>query len=249
MKKTVWQLLSVGHHVPPGAWHLHPHHHAIPEMIIINRGQERIRIESATVVAALGEIVLFQPGTVHEEWSKREDPLESYFLTFNGPAATRIWPLKTTDRQGRIRMLAGWLFAERDTAGPVAEMTRTTFFNALIHEFIRLIHQPENPLITATRAFVRQHIREPLTLDALAHEAGMSKYHFIRRYRHGCGRTPVADVRALRLEYARDLILTSDLPMKAIAAQSGLGDDIALYRHFRRLHIRPGQLRRAVRPL
>jgi transcriptional regulator GlxA family with amidase domain len=59
------------------------------------------------------------------------------------------------------------------------------------------------------------------------------------------GLTPMEDLRQLRLEAARDLLLTTDLPLKAIAPRTGLGDEYHLSRLFRRAFgIAPGALRR-----
>ncbi len=57
----------------------------------------------------------------------------------------------------------------------------------------------------------------------------------------------MADLRALRLEHARELLFTTGLPLKAIARRCGLGDEHALSRLFRR-HLRasPSELRTRV---
>ena len=74
----------------------------------------------------------------------------------------------------------------------------------------------------------------------------MTKYHFLRRYRALTGKTPMEDVRAIRLDFARNLILTTDLPLKLIAVQAGLGDAYQLSRLFRKhLNLAPSALRRA----
>jgi AraC family transcriptional regulator len=66
----------------------------------------------------------------------------------------------------------------------------------------------------------------------LAHVAGLSKFHFIRAYTAQAGLTPMADVRAIRLDAARHLILTTDLPLKVIAPQVGLASEFHLSRLF-----------------
>ena len=53
------------------------------------------------------------------------------------------------------------------------------------------------------------------------------------------------DVRTLRVEYARELILTTNLPLKAIAPMAGMSSEYALSKVFRRvLGTTPGALRR-----
>ena len=111
-----------------------------------------------------------------------------------------------------------------------------------------MANHTEHTLATTVRQYVQQHMAQPLTVDLLARHAGMSKFHFIRRYRQLTGRSPMADVRLIRVQQARALILSSGQPLKAVAPLVGLGTEAALYRLFRRyLHITPGQLRRMVR--
>jgi len=43
----------------------------------------------------------------------------------------------------------------------------------------------------------------------------------------------MAETRALRADYARDLLLTTDLPLKEITVKTELGDEYALSRVFR----------------
>jgi AraC-like DNA-binding protein len=47
---------------------------------------------------------------------------------------------------------------------------------------------------------------EPLTLAALAREANMSSFHFLREFRRTFGETPRRYVSLVRLEHARDLV-------------------------------------------
>ncbi len=77
----------------------------------------------------------------------------------------------------------------------------------------------------------------------------MSKFAFIRRYRRATGRTPMQDLRRIRLNQARTLILATGLPLKAIAAEVGLGDAFQMSRLFRRhFQTAPSHLRRSGAP-
>jgi AraC-like DNA-binding protein len=55
----------------------------------------------------------------------------------------------------------------------------------------------------------------------------------------------MADVRAIRAQYARELILGTHLPLKEIAPRAGLGNEYSMSRLFRRVfQMPPGQYRR-----
>jgi len=72
----------------------------------------------------------------------------------------------------------------------------------------------------------------------------MSKFAFVRKFRRLRGRTPMEELRLLRLDRARTLLLTTSLPVKAIAPEVGIGDEYQLSKLFRRhFNLAPSQLR------
>ena len=79
----------------------------------------------------------------------------------------------------------------------------------------------------------------------LACQACVSKYHFLRTYKVLTGRTPMEDVRIIRANAARTLILSTALPLKDIAPRTGLGNEYAMSRIFRHyFNMPPGAWRR-----
>jgi AraC family transcriptional regulator of adaptative response / methylphosphotriester-DNA alkyltransferase methyltransferase len=147
------------------------------------------------------------------------------------------------DHDGRLRQLASWLLAERANHrldGALAQ----ALVEAAAAEFARLAAAPPEPLVEQLRRTVRRQPAASYSLAGFAAQAGLSKYHFARLYKARTGQSPMAEVRAIRLAHARDLLLTTRLPLKAIARQAGLGDAASLCRLCRQ-HYRqsPGQLR------
>lgn len=65
---------------------------------------------------------------------------------------------------------------------------------------------------------------EALGLDALAGEAGMSRYHFLRRFRRVTGRTPYRYLLDLRLRRAALRLRRSRERVATIAFEAGFGD-------------------------
>lgn len=240
-------VLYIGHHAPGRHWQIAPHSHPYYEMLVIVRDLEHITVGAHALTARAGTVVLFPPGCVHAERCDGVHALESFYWGFMARGIDSTWPLSVDDHAGRLRQLAAWLYAERDNRQPAADAARRAYATAVVHEYHRLAQATTAPLVEATRAYVRAHLDTPLDLAHLARHAGLSKFHFARAYQALAGRSPMADLRALRLAHARDLILTTPLPLKAVAAACGLGDGAALARMFRRdLHTTPSQLR--VRP-
>jgi AraC family transcriptional regulator len=100
-----------------------------------------------------------------------------------------------------------------------------------------------------TRA-VRRIDRESdgtLTLDALAHEAAMSPYHFLRTFQQVAGMTPHRYLLLRRLQRAATRLRTSTDPISAIAYGAGFKDLATFNRRFRRLIGAPPSVYRAMR--
>ena len=99
--------------------------------------------------------------------------------------------------------------------------------------------------LDVVREMIRVHFAEPLTLEILAAEAGISKFHFARLFRQMTGATPHAYILQVRMEAARSLLTETDLRVKQIAAQTGFSNVDAFSSAFtRRQGVTPSEFRR-----
>ena len=93
--------------------------------------------------------------------------------------------------------------------------------------------------------FMSGNLSRPVTLDAIASEAGVSKFHFTRLFREAAGETPVQHLLGLRLEAAARLLATSDLPIYQVASECGYPNVTNFNGAFRRRYgCTPKQYRR-----
>lgn len=86
----------------------------------------------------------------------------------------------------------------------------------------------------ATRNWAVQHLDDDLTVDRLARHANMSARTFNRRFREETGQAPGAWIRSRRVDRARELLESRDLPVDEVARLSGLGTGGNLRHHLRR---------------
>lgn len=85
----------------------------------------------------------------------------------------------------------------------------------------RLATSITDPRLARVIEFMSCHLDAPLTLDELAHEAGISVHHFGRKFRERTGMGPSAYLATLRIDRARMLLTTTDLPISEIAIHCG----------------------------
>jgi transcriptional regulator GlxA family with amidase domain len=93
-------------------------------------------------------------------------------------------------------------------------------------------------------AFVLEHLDQALPVTRLAAGVGMSVRTLTRWCRVHLDESPAEVVRRLRIEAAQRLLEESPLPLKGVAARTGLGDQSTLWRVFsQQLGITPAAYR------
>lgn len=93
--------------------------------------------------------------------------------------------------------------------------------------------------------YIDRHMDERLTLDRLAREAHLSKYHFARIFRDETGVPPATYVRDARLRRAKELLdADTDRTLADIALDTGFYDQSHFTRNFKQAEGRtPGRFR------
>ncbi|MBF6211252.1 helix-turn-helix domain-containing protein [Nocardia puris] len=76
------------------------------------------------------------------------------------------------------------------------------------------------------RSWLREHLREPVTLADLARATNTSPRTLARRFDRDTGTTPMRWVAAERLAAARELLETTDTPIERIAFDVGFGSPV-----------------------
>lgn len=72
--------------------------------------------------------------------------------------------------------------------------------------------------------YMENHFSANLTLDSLAEFSGISKYHLSREFKNYTGYSPVDYLIQLRIEHARTLLKSTDMPANKIAHTVGIHD-------------------------
>jgi transcriptional regulator GlxA family with amidase domain len=112
----------------------------------------------------------------------------------------------------------------------------------------RPLPPPGDSTTAATRTWALDRLDQPLTLEQLARNARMSVRTFTRRFRDETGLSPGRWLVVQRVEHARRLLETTDLPIDRVAAQAGLGSAASLRQHLRAtVGVAPGAYRRTFR--
>ena len=102
----------------------------------------------------------------------------------------------------------------------------------------QFIERPVPPVDQQSTAYARDwalaRLDQPLDVARLAGEARMSVRTFNRRFREETGQSPGAWLIERRVDHARHLLESTDLPIDDVAARAGLGSGATLRQHLRR---------------
>ena len=241
------EYMGTGQVVPDRHWHMAGHSHLFWELIIPLAGRMLTRIAGQEIVGHPGVVLLYPRHVVHEERSDPDHPVATQFVAFLWEWRSDDLPLFVADSAGRLRQTVEWLYADRDLVdSPAVHSQRQSLLEFALSHYLLCAHRnpQDDTLVRTVRDYARQHLAEPVTLEVLAQTVGLSRFHFLRVFSRLAGRSPMADVRALRLEHARELLLTTGLPLKQIAPRCGMGSEYALSRAFsRHFGYSPSELR------
>ncbi len=87
--------------------------------------------------------------------------------------------------------------------------------------------------VLQVRAYIREHLSEPLSLDTLAQQVGFSPYHFSRLFRQVQGTSLHQFVLRQRLQRAQQLLEQTEMPLAQVALACGFTHQSHLTRVFK----------------
>lgn len=103
----------------------------------------------------------------------------------------------------------------------------------------------DKDLLSSTMQWVRHHIGAPLTVEDIARHTGVSTRTLARRFADTTGTTPMSWLIHERVQFAQQLLETTNLPVASVAQRAGFGSPLTLRRHFERhLKMTPATYRR-----
>jgi len=239
-----------------------PHSHLTLSLGAVDGGQSVFSRDGQRQRLSRGDVVLIPAGEVHScnpendgRWSYQMLYLDATWVSnivgemgaLDAVVLNRL-PDNVAPRyvHARLTRLNKRLFAslpDEDKEAALLRFVGDLFGPALLREGQRK-PKPDSARLRAVQAMIEARCTESLSLDELASEAGISRYHFVRAFSRAVGMTPHAWQLDMRIQRARGL-LDQGMSLADAALQLGFADQSHFQRAFKqRVAATPGEYQR-----
>ncbi|WP_447649727.1 AraC family transcriptional regulator [Pseudomonas abietaniphila] len=228
-----------------------PHYHLDYHIGVIPEGAQRQRFNGAAQVLAPGRISIMPPGQIHDGAGVDGEGyvLKTFRLSagvidglneeVSGRRGEARWVGSVTEQpqlsrhllrlHGAMQQGRAQLAVDENWLQLVAHLIRQTSE----HKALEIEGGLSRAHWLQVRDFCHAHIPDNITLEQLAQLCDLSRFQFLRRFKHTVGMTPHAWLVRLRLERACTLLVRSETSIAQVAMAVGFYDQSHFNRAFR----------------
>ncbi len=237
------------------------HHHDFYEIYFLLSGDVTYLIESKIVHVMPGDLLLIPPGELHQVIIRPEMSVYERYVLWVSPQYIQKLSSQISDLgiglnvsghsgnqlrlepedRSRVRDMLDLLAREGDSEAFGADLMRCGLLTQLLVTISRLVSQNGTRMYEDTRTnravmqvmdYVNIHYAEPLSLDMLAEQFFVSKYHLSHEFNRQVGTSLYHYIQKKRLLIARQLLAQGKKP-SAVHSACGFSDYTGFYRAFK----------------
>lgn len=248
------------------------HFHEFDKIVLLISGRVDYFVESEVYSLKPWSLLLVKHHTIHKALIDKSEPYDRVIIYLDRKYFERIFPdagimdsFDAADRLGRHLLVPTEeerrelerCLREYERYGGESCASAQALRDTLIMQLLIYIRRMADgaaallrtdgqfdPKITRIMSYINENLCGELSVDALAEQAFLSKYHFMRLFKAQTGVTVHTYVRQKRLVNAARLI-REGMPATKAALDSGFADYSAFHRAFREsFGISPGKLKK-----
>ena len=226
----------------------HPMHckeEALPcyEVVYIVEGDLTMWVEGKPHAGAAGDVFIVPPKMRHREETPdgKHSSLICLGASFRYPSGrSRRFPMPVALKlhlqpghvvEQRLRRIVTEVYRRAPGYSAVVVAAVTEIFWELARQTqeievreVDLGQIRRSRLVSEARSFIHEHYAEPLSVDDMAQHFFLSREYFIKLFRRVAGQTPHAYLSHCRIDQAKRLLESPELPVKSVAARVGFRD-------------------------
>ena len=214
-------------------------HQDLAEILLICGGEGRFLVGEAFYEVKAGDLLLYNSGVVHDEFSSPENAISAYCAGISGlrlpglrenalvaDGAPALFHAGEEAEDLVLLMDMMYRYLLEDRPGCEALCHHLTLLGRILQltgdapRRDRTETEPKT-LGRQVQAFIDGHFSEPLTLQDMGKALHVSPYYLSHVFKEASGYSPTQYLLRRRIGEAQNLLISTDLPMAKIAEQVG----------------------------
>ncbi len=227
------------------------HIHQFAEIGYILDGEITVTVNGHVEVARKGDIVFVSPYTFHRYYSKDDNPVDLWLFMFSysilsnimheGEMVIKYDRAVFTPSEEVRRLLESRIFDTKEELvypDEVEARRIRAFLYPIIDEYLSCAKVVKESCGTGTDAvlkalnFMSEHFRENISLSSAAAAIGYSESHVSHSFSSILEASFRECLNMFRIEYAKKLILTTNMSIVTISIESGFNCERSFHRAF-----------------
>ncbi|WP_308636406.1 helix-turn-helix transcriptional regulator [Paenibacillus silvisoli] len=230
-------------------------HDANSEMLLIEEGEGEFEIDGKSYAAGAGTLLLYHRGVWHKELSTKH-PFRATFIGFRGLRVGELMPdyflhpdapplIQLYDQLPAVSRLMRDCIAEFRRQEPESQTIANHYLGVIFAKLARLAHYsdgserarvPAREAVWKAKRIIEENYSAPLTLESLAEETYLNKYHLAHLFKDEMGVSPIQFLIYCRMEAAKRYLRTTSLQVKEIAEIVGYQSEPSFYNVFMKVN-------------
>ena len=244
-------------------WKEKAHAHPFCEIMFIISGQGDTVVEGKSHPIKKGDIVIYNPHTMHEESTTGEAGLEMIFFGITNFQVSGLPSdhlidkgsspvLHTKKEMDKFSFYFRSLVEEVYEDKQYGELMAKYWARLILLRILRLANISEakfvtNAIFTRIHQYLSQHFTEIESMDQICEELNVSKYYLSHVFKNYMGMPPMQYITTKRISYAKRLLQETDLTATAVGEACGYRDHVLFFKTFKKLEgITPSVYRKHV---
>ena len=233
-------------------WFNIQHSHDFCEILYVAGGAGEAILEGKKFRLAPGDLVVVNPGTLHEERSDAKAPLRLIFLAIRDFAVPGLPAGCLSQEKYRVLSCGEYrykmdiylreLLQETSSQIEFYQEISQGLVSALLVLVMRLIRiNPEDEAALSQecqkiKEYLDQNFTSPITLDSLSETVYISKHYLSHLFKEQTGISPIKYLTLKRMEKACELLAETELPVSEVSKAVGYENPLYFSQVFKRIY-------------
>lgn len=232
-------------------WREKPHEHPFCEIMFVLSGSGETNIDGKKYPVKKGDIIIYNPHTMHEEATVDTAGIEIAFmgitnfkisdLPIDHLISNDMQPvISSGEDEEKIRFYFMSLIDEVSSERQYGEFMAKYSARLILIEILRLANISETKFVTNAiflriHHYLNQNFAKIESMDQICNDLHISKYYLSHVFKKYMGRPPMQYVTSQRIAHAKKLLQQTDLSATEIGEICGYSDHVLFFKAFKKL--------------